>query len=47
MNLATIGIIGGIVLLVLLVLSVPVGFALALVGAVGFAIAQNPTQNTT
>ena len=44
MSLATIGIVGGIILLLLLVLSVPVGFALALVGAVGFAIAQNPNS---
>ena len=37
--LMTIGLIGCIVLLLLLLSSVPVGFALALVGAVGFAVA--------
>jgi len=42
-SLIVIGIIGCIVLLMLLLSSVPVGFALALVGAVGFAVAAgNP-----
>ena len=42
-SLVAIGIVGCIVLLLLLLSSVPVGFALALVGAVGFAVAaHNP-----
>ena len=42
-SLITIGILGCIILLMLLIASVPVGFALALVGAFGFALAAgNP-----
>lgn len=42
-SLITLGVLGCIVLLMLLLASVPVGFALALVGAVGFALAAgNP-----
>ena len=43
MNLTLLGIVGGLLVLVFLLLSMPVGFSLALVGTAGFALViHNP-----